>query len=314
MAPEIVVVGSLNMDMVARTARLPHSGETVLGTDFAQIPGGKGANQAVAAARLGAEVTMIGAVGDDEYGKTLLNTLKREKIRVEAVEIVPAPTGVAVIYVDEQGRNTIVVIPGANGALTRAGIRRRAEAIAGARVLVVQLESPLDAVEEALNIAREAGVTTLLNPAPARPLPGHWWSYLDIVTPNEHELPLLLGEEGGAGVLPLDEVKRLARRLIDLGAGAAVVTLGERGAVWTDGRAGGHRPADPVTPVDTTAAGDAFTGALAVAVAEGASLAEAVSFGCRAAGLSVTRLGAQPSLPYRWELPPQRGVDKGETV
>jgi ribokinase len=283
----IVVVGSSSMDMIVRAPRLPVPGETVLGGAFHQAHGGKGANQAVAAARLGADVTFITRLGTDAFSDQIAEALKGEGIAIAHIGRDPDfPTGVALIGVDETtGENSILVAPGANMALNPAHIERATEAIQSADVLVCQLEIRQDVVVTALEIAHRAGVTTILNPAPAAPLPDSVWRLVSVLTPNEAELEALGGD---------------AAALLARGVGAVVVTLGAGGVRLITAK--GTQTIDGLTAgpvVDTTAAGDCFTGALAVAVGEGRSLLEAVGFANAAASLSVTKAGAQPSLPPR---------------
>lgn len=296
--PKIVVVGSSNTDMVARVPALPRPGQTVLGTSFEIAPGGKGANQAVAAARLGGEVTFVARVGADLFGERAVRGFEADGIRTDTIARDPeAPSGVALIGVDEiTGENSIIVAPGANARLSPADIDNAAGAIAKADILVCQLEVPLEAVQRALTIARKAGVRTILNPAPARPLPSELLGYVSYLTPNETEAVEL------AGILE-ENPHRAAQKLLAAGVGAVVVTLGADGALVVDSRGERRIPALVVERVvDTTAAGDCFTGALAVALGEGRAVDEAAAFACQAAALSVTRAGAQPSLPYRAEV------------
>lgn len=291
--PAIVVVGSMNVDFVVEVPRLPHPGETIIGGDLAQHPGGKGANQAVAAARLGQHVAMVGRVGVDEPARLLVDTLREAGVDTGFVETVPdRPTGIASITVDADAENTIVVSPGANSALRADDVERAADVLAGADAVLLQLEIPLDVVEAA---ARAAGGTVVLNPAPARDLPAELLQAVDVLVLNETELELLAGAEL-ASTEP-DDVAELARR-ID-GPAAVVVTLGAAGAVLVRDGSVAHVPALPVQAVDTTAAGDAFCGALADALVRGEDLAEAVQWAVRVAAVVVTRLGAQRSLPDR---------------
>jgi len=300
MNAHVTVVGSLNMDLVVRSSRIPQPGETIIGGDFCTVPGGKGANQAVAAARLGAQVSMVGRVGRDAFAGPLLDNLALAGVGHTFVTRDPeAATGVALIVVDETGQNSIVVASGANARLSPADVDAAEAAITAAAVLLLQLESPLETVTRAAEVARGHGVTVILNPAPARPLPAALLSLVDVLIPNESETALLTGmpvgnqAEAGAAAMALRESGVV---------GTVILTLGERGALLA--RAGGAErfPACEVTPVDTTAAGDAFVGSFAVAMAEGKSVAEAVRWGNAAGALATTKLGAQLSLPTRQAL------------
>ena len=296
MAPRIAVAGSLNMDLVVRSPRIPRPGETIIGGEYRHVPGGKGANQAVAAARLGAQVAMAGRLGRDAFGDQLRSNLATGGVDTSFVlQDAGIATGVALIVVDDAGQNSIVVAPGANMRLSPADIDAAAQAIAGADALLLQLESPLDAVIRAAEVAHDHGVTVILNPAPARPLPPHLLALVDVLIPNESEAALLTG-------LPVDsqsEAEEAAAALLHLGTGAAVLTLGARGALLARE---GHcqiATAFPVQPLDTTAAGDAFVAGFAVALAEGATMGDAVRWGNAAGALATTQHGAQPSLPSR---------------
>ncbi|RKN86549.1 ribokinase [Paenibacillus ginsengarvi] len=297
---KIAVVGSINMDLVVTAAKSPVPGETVLGERFAMIPGGKGANQAVAAARLGAEVCMIGCVGDDVFGETMVAQLRGETIDTAFVNTVKGTaTGVAVIQVLGDGDNNIIVVPGANAFVTPDLVRDAEEAIRGADVLLVQLEIPLPAVEEALRIARMHGVRTMLNPAPARQLPEEVIALADVITPNETEAAILAtGTVDGAGNLEerMDELQRIA------GEADLLITLGEKGVRTAIQGVRSDFPAYRVDVVDTTAAGDSFNAGVAVRLGEGAGLEEAVRFASKVGALTVTRFGAQSSLPTREEV------------
>ncbi len=291
----IVVVGSTNTDMVVKAPRLPGPGETVLGGEFAVVAGGKGANQAVAAARLGAEVAFIGCVGLDDLGERTLAALAAEGIDIRGVRRDPhAASGVALIMVDDRGENQIAVAPGANARLTAADVEAAAAILAEADSLVVQLEVPLPAVARAMELARRHGRRVLLNPAPARPVPAAILAGADVITPNESEAAALLGEYPGP--------EAAAAALLKSGTGCAIVTLGGDGIVVACPGETYRVPAQRVVPVDTTAAGDAFSGALAVSLAERMPLRQAVEFSVAAAAISVTRSGAQPSLPRRNEV------------
>jgi ribokinase len=292
--PRIVVVGSLNMDLVVRASRFALPGETITGRAFLTVLGGKGANQAVAARRLGAEVAMIGRVGDDPFGQALRRGLAAEGLDVRLVDVTPsASTGVALITVDDCGENTIVVVPGANGLVSSADIERALPVVAEADALLLQLEVPLPVVMDAARRAHAASVTVILNAAPAQPLPPMMLPLIDYLVVNETEVLDVAG-------FATDTPEAAARALQARGARTVVVTLGAAGALLlaSDGTitsAAGFR----VEAVDTTAAGDAFVGALAVALAEGATPAEALQFGNAAGAVTVTRPGAQPSLPTR---------------
>jgi ribokinase len=299
MAAHITVVGSLNMDLIARTPRFPQPGETIIGDEFRTAPGGKGANQAVAAARLGAQVSMVGRVGRDAFAESLLNNLAAAGVDHTSVIHDPeAATGVALIAVDDAGQNSIVVASGANARLSPVDVDGAEAAIAGADALLLQLESPLETVTRAAKVARAHGVSVILNPAPARPLPDALLALVDVLIPNESETALLTGLPVGDPV----EAEAAATALRELGVGTVILTLGERGALLAREDGAEYFPAFEVTPVDTTAAGDAFVGGFAVALAEGRSLAEAVQWGNGAGALATTKLGAQPSLPTRQDL------------
>ncbi len=301
-APRIVVIGSANMDLVVRVEHIPAPGETVLGGAFVTVPGGKGANQAVVAARLGAQVEFVGRVGADVFGDALLAALSEAGVDTRLIARDPdQPSGVALIGVDAQGQNAIIVAPGANGQVGPADIDAARESIAAAQAVVIQLEIPRETVAYAVGAAKAAGTQVILNPAPVRhthPLPGPLLRQVDLLTPNEHEAANLLGLESPEG-LTWEEV---AAELRARGVGTVVITLGAEGCLLASEEGLRRLPALPVTPVDTTAAVDCFTGALAVALAEGGSLDAAAQFATRAAALSVTRLGAQPSLPTRAEV------------
>jgi ribokinase len=300
MRNRIVAVGSLNADFVVTVPRFPAPGETVPGSGFAVFPGGKGANQAVAAARLGGEVWMAGQVGDDAHGRILTRSLASAGVDTTHVRVDPAePTGVAVISIDATGQNQIVVVPGANGTFDAGALERSHELIAGASIVLLQLEIPLATVAAAARIAREGGAVVILDPAPARELPDGLLRSVDYVTPNETELATLTG--AGTRFDP-QEASLRARELIARGARSVVVKLGKMGALLA-GHAGEHYWAPfPVDAVDTTAAGDAFNAAFAVALARGRTPVDAGTFATAAAACSVTRHGAQPSMPTAEEV------------
>jgi ribokinase len=294
MPAKVVVVGSLNMDLVTRAPRLPKGGETLIGESFTVVCGGKGANQAVAAARLGAQVSMVGCVGRDGYGETLREALLAEWIDCQAVSTVDGSSGVALIVVDDNSQNAIVIVPGANGALTTEALDQFDPVLQAADVLICQLEVPDATVGHALHRGRELGKTVILNPAPAsRPLPADWYASIDYLIPNESEAATL----SGVAVDSLSTAQLAATQLIAMGAGKVIITLGAQGSLFADGSSFQHFPAPSVKAVDTTAAGDTFVGGFAAALAAGKGEAEAIRFGQVAAALSVTRAGAQPSIP-----------------
>ncbi|WP_248322227.1 ribokinase [Caballeronia sp. Sq4a] len=298
----VVVVGSLNMDLVARAPRLPKPGETLAGSAFVQAPGGKGANQAVAAARLGAQVAMIGCVGRDANGATLRAGLEAEGIDCAALATsADAPTGVALIIVDDASQNAIVIVAGSNAQVTPAVIDEQEALLARADVIVCQLETPPETVRAALAAGRRLGRTTILNPAPAAStLPADWFALIDYLIPNELEAATL----SGIAIATPDDARRAARVLKEKGARNVIVTLGAQGvfALLGDDSDGQHLPSPKVEAVDTTAAGDTFIGGFAAELARGSAVADAIAFGQRAAALAVTREGAQPSIPRRSEI------------
>ncbi|MEV0148888.1 MULTISPECIES: ribokinase [unclassified Nonomuraea] len=288
----ISVFGSANMDLVAYVDRAPKRGETVTGRMFRTVPGGKGANQAIAAARAGTEVAFLGAVGDDGFGAEIRETLAVAGVDVERLRQVPGPSGIAHIVVDDDGGNSIIVVPGANGLVTAPGEEERA-VIAASRAVLLQLELPMEAVIGAARAAREAGVPAVLTPAPAQPLPDELLDAVALIVPNEHEAAAITGAA--------DPGKALSRLLEQVPE--VVITLGSEGALY--GSRSGERlrvPAVLVEAVDTTAAGDTFVGALAVARAEGRPAEEALRFASAAAALSVQRQGASTSMPSRAEI------------
>ena len=292
--PKVIVLGSANLDFTVAVDRLPTVGETVLGREFHQSFGGKGANQAVAATRAGAEVVLLTMLGPDDYGNRIeqhlaLLGLPREGLLRHETK----PSGIALILVGEGGRNFIAVAPGSNQMLSLEDVRRASPLIRQGAVLLAQLEVPLAAVREAFSIAKAQGLLTILNPAPAAPLPPALLNLVDVLTPNEGEAHALSGRTDS------DEA---ARVLIEQGARRVIVTLGERGALLRDARTSRLFPAYPVQAIDSTAAGDAFNGALACSLAEGRSLEDAIVFANAAGALATTKRGAQESLPMRTEI------------
>jgi len=304
MKPRLVVVGSLNMDFVVTVERLPAPGETALGRGFQMIPGGKGANQACAAARLGgsqATVRMAGRVGYDLFADHLKASLSAAGVDVSAVHATRAqPTGVALIWVDRAGQNSIVVASGANHELLPADVGSLAGVFRGARFVLFQLETPLETVRAALALARQERAETILDPAPARRLPGDFLGLADILTPNETEALILLGRPPAR--VSVAEAPALTRALRESGAQRVVLKLGDQGCFCDDGARQMHLPAFAVEVRDSTAAGDVFNAGLAVALAEGRAMEEALRFASAAAAISVTRLGAQASVPARAEV------------
>jgi ribokinase len=293
---KILVAGSLNMDLVIKTEKLPEIGETVLGTSFITVPGGKGGNQAVAAAKLRSNVTMVGAVGSDEFGRALIENLKNNMVDVRGIIIKDGPSGVASICVDQQGRNMIMVAPGANMEFT--GEELPAHLFSGVKILLLQLEIPLKTVQFCIERAKEQNIQVILNPAPAQKLERELLQKVDILVPNETELKILTGY----GTKSLEEVKRGAEMLLDMGVNAVIVTLGEKGCLIKQKDFEKYLPAYEVKAIDTTAAGDAFIGGLATALLQDYELEEAVDFASAVAAVSVTKMGAQTSLPERDEV------------
>lgn len=296
--PRVCVVGSSNIDLTFRTTRLPRRGETLTGQAFQLGFGGKGANQAVMAARLGARVTMISRVGRDLFGEQTLHNYQQHGIDTTHVRRdAEQPTGTAAIIVEDSGQNCILIVAGANAALTPEDVRAAQALVRESNLVLCQLEVPMETTREALVLARAAGVRTILNPAPAVPLPDELLRLSDLCIPNETEAELLTGQR----VTTPEEAKAAAEILQQRGAGAVLVTLGERGVVVVD-EDWEHIPAPPVCAVDASGAGDAFIGSLAVFLVEGISLRQAARRANRAAALSVTRRGTQTSFPTRAEI------------
>lgn len=297
---KIVVVGSANTDMVVKAERLPGGGETVMGGDFAMVPGGKGANQAVCAAKLGADVTFVARLGDDLFADASMESFWNAAIDTRHVVRDPsAPSGVALIMVDSKGENSIVVAPGANMRVTPADVDGARDAIAEADALVLQLEIPTETVVHAIETARSLDVRVVLNPAPMHAFPVEILRKVDVLILNQHEAAELLGRMGQGADLNPEEA---AADLRKLGVECVVVTLGSAGAYASAGDAAEYVPAVKVRAVDTTAAGDAFTASFACALADGGAPLDAARFAAKVSAITVTRMGAQPSMPTRAEV------------
>ncbi len=298
MARRIVVVGSSNTDMILKLDRIPKPGETILGGEFISAAGGKGANQALAAAKAGGSVTFVARVGDDMFGQQAIAGFVEHGINVDHVQCDKSPSGVALIFVAKDGENSIGVGSGANAKLSPADVRKAKTAIAAAAAVVLQLETPLETAQAAADLADSSGAIVILNPAPARPLPDKLLKKVSFLTPNETEAELLTGIQ----VFDNASCGRAAEILLRKGVKTVIITLGARGAFVATSSSRQLVPGFKAKPVDTTAAGDTFNGALAVALAEGQSLIDAVRFANAAGAISVTRLGAQPSAPKRTEI------------
>jgi ribokinase len=295
-APRLLVVGSANMDLVVRAPHIPRPGETLSGSDFVTVPGGKGSNQAVAAARLGAEVCFAGRVGNDPFGKHLARGLAENGVNTDHLgSDETAPTGIAMIIVDEAGENSIVVAPGANHRIRPDAIDKLKPLIETVDFLVLQLEIPVETVDRALETARACGVRSLLDAGPAKALPPDVLRKADIVSPNESETEALTG----CAVTDIESARRAAGSLLGMGVATVVLKLGANGAFIASDTVTAHVPAFEIQPVDTTAAGDGFTAALAVALAEGKEIESAVRFANAAGALAALEYGAQPSMPTR---------------
>ncbi|MDA0769183.1 MAG: ribokinase [Chloroflexi bacterium] len=298
-APIVVVLGSINMDLVATMPRMPVSGETIMGDSFHTTPGGKGANQAVAAAKLGANVRMVGRVGNDAFGPTLLDGLRGHGIDVSGVAIDPSnSTGIAMILLESNGQNRIMAVYGANMGCDNAQLEAATRALEGADVLLLQLEVPLEVSLAAAEYARSQGIRVVWDPAPARELPVEAFVAADILTPNQSEAEILTGIR----VVDVDSAEAAARAILAKGTSVAIVKLGEEGLVFATKDQVRHLPAFDVNVVDSVAAGDAFGGGLAVGLGEGKALLDAVRLGMASGALAVTMSGAQEAMPTRQEV------------
>lgn len=305
MSTRVAIVGSLNQDLVVNLERMPEPGETVFGSSLERHAGGKGLNQAVAAARLGAPVSMIGAVSADSAGDFLMRLVEAEGIDGEHIARVEGFAGTAVIEVDRSGANRIIVIPGANATVNADQVRAALHAIPDMGAVLTQGEVPADAVMAAMEVGRERGVRTVLNPSPVQDYPDELWDLVDIAVPNEHEIELITGHRTSTSA----DATAAARLLAERGVGTVIVTRGARGSVWSTLTKSGSAGAFTVRPVDTVAAGDAFCGVLTAALAEGRSLSEALRWGSAAGALAATRVGAVPSLPSRDEVEELVNID-----
>jgi ribokinase len=297
--PTIAVVGSSNMDLVVKSKRIPAKGETILGGDFIMVPGGKGANQAVAAAKLGAQVFFIAKLGDDIFGAQSLNNFKKEGVNTKYVlQTKEAPSGVALIMVDDDGNNVIVVAPGANHKLMPEDVKAAESDIALSGALVAQLEVPIETIEFAAELANKSKVPFILDPAPAQKLSPKLLNMVDVLTPNETEARILTD----IAVKDQKSAEAAAKKLLECGVKTIILTMGASGYLLAGKEGTEFVAAKKVTAADSTAAGDAFTGSLAVGLAQGQTLSEAASFANNVAAVSVTKMGAQPSMPTLQEV------------
>ena len=296
---QLLVIGSINTDMVVKTATLPLPGQTVLGGDFIMTAGGKGANQAVAAARLGADIKLVGTVGEDQFGNDAIARLESEKVDCRHVEQTAGhASGVALVSVDGAGENHIVVAPGANNTITREQVETAMSACAADSIVLLQLEIPLDIVQHATAVATSRGLRVILDPAPATALPDELFTELFLITPNETEANILTGIE----VNDEDSAAAAAENLLHRGVKNVAITLGSKGVYLANGTMKALVPTPEVSVMDTTAAGDCFNGALAVALSRGTSLVDATAIACQAASICVTRMGAQDAMPKENEV------------
>ena len=299
----ICVIGSLNMDLVVNVDTMPKPGQTIIGSNFKEVPGGKGANQAVAMARLNGNVSMIGKVGEDGFGQTLINSLKNDKVDTTYIQTSKGATGVALITVDKNAQNYIVVSPGANFEVKEDDIDNNIEAIKNSDIVVLQLETPLNTIKYALNKAKELNKYTILNPAPAVKLDDEIIKNVDLLTPNETELEII----SGVSIETEEDIQKAAQIMIEKGVKELIVTLGSKGSLYINKEKSMFKKAYKVEAVDTTAAGDSYTGALAVALSQDKNIEDALDFGSKVGALSVLKEGAQSSLPTLEDVKNFRG-------
>ncbi|MFR3072628.1 MAG: ribokinase [Paeniclostridium sp.] len=290
---KICVIGSINMDLVVNVDEMPKKGQTLIGSNFKEVPGGKGANQAVAASRLGANVCMVGKVGSDGFGQNLLNQLKNNNVDTKYIQIEEGASGVALITVDKNAENAIVVSPGANFKLAQKDIDNCIDAIKESNVVVIQLETPMDTIKYALEKSKELGKFTILNPAPAVKLGDDIIKNVDLLTPNETELEIL----SGVSINNEDDILKAAQVMLEKGVKKLIVTLGSKGSLYIDKENKIFKKSYKVDAIDTTAAGDSYTGAIAVSLSQGKNVEDAIDFASRVGALCVTKEGAQTSLP-----------------
>lgn len=299
----ICIIGSLNMDLVVNVDTMPKPGQTIIGSNFKEVPGGKGANQAVAMARLNGNVSMIGKVGEDGFGQTLINSLKNDKVDTTYIQTSKGATGVALITVDKNAQNSIVVSPGANFEVKEDDIDNNIEAIKNSDIVVLQLETPLNTIKYALNKAKELNKYTILNPAPAVKLDDEIIKNVDLLTPNETELEII----SGVSIETEEDIQKAAQIMIEKGVKELIVTLGSKGSLYINKEKSMFKKAYKVEAVDTTAAGDSYTGALAVALSQDKNIEDAMDFASKVGALSVLKEGAQSSLPTLEDVKNFRG-------
>ncbi|CED94291.1 Ribokinase [Romboutsia ilealis] len=299
----ICVIGSLNMDLVVNVDAMPKPGQTIIGSNFKEVPGGKGANQAVAMARLNGNVSMIGKVGEDGFGQTLINSLKNDKVDTTYIQTTKGSTGVALITVDKNAQNSIVVSPGANFEVKEEDIDNNIKAIENSDIVVLQLETPLNTIKYALNKAKELNKYTILNPAPAVKLDDEIIKNVDLLTPNETELEII----SGVSIETEEDIQKAAQIMIEKGVKELIVTLGSKGSLYINKEKSMFKKAYKVEAVDTTAAGDSYTGALAVALSQDKGIEDAMDFASKVGALSVLKEGAQSSLPTLEDVKNFRG-------